>query len=279
MLHLKNTVPLITMIAMIISSCGNQNEQQKAEPKAAQKTMAEQALPNEHLLTTAEAVELIRNYLLFISEQGNAAELKQLPIGGAISAESMDRMTADNEEANGYMFYGFKDMEPATLFSRVPMLAACKFNYQPDDPSNYHASDLTNVYLINDTVKNPYTSLSPEAVTNYLTNYRKIIPAAASVYTYNKIKSNANDYTAFFNQVFGAQTIEYPYALFSADEFMNRLYDFTGGKSEFSGIRYFFGYDNNAATNKIRIVIFGVNKEGANIVADHKILERHWPPA
>ncbi|QQR96436.1 MAG: hypothetical protein IPJ93_07505 [Bacteroidota bacterium] len=187
-------------------------------------------------------------------------------------------MTEENPDANGYMFYGFSDAEPATLFKDVNMLAACKFNFNPDSMVSYETSNETNVYLINDTVKHPYQSLTSEAITNYLSQYTKVIPAAASVHHFAAIKGNMNQYTAFFNENFGDGTVQWPFALFSSDEFLTRLYAATGGENNFGGIRYYFGLDKAAKENRLRIVIFAVNKSGSNVVADNRILERHVVP-
>jgi|SRR6185436_88346 len=52
-------------------------------------------------------------------------------------------------------------------------------------------------------------------------------------------------------------------------------------------VRYYFGYDNNPAQEqKIRVILFSVDRFGKNIINDPAdpskdaiILERHWPPS
>ena len=51
------------------------------------------------------------------------------------------------------------------------------------------------------------------------------------------------------------------------------------GLNNFGGIRYYFGLDKDGEDSKLRIIIFAVDKSGANVVVDNKILERHWPPS
>ncbi len=266
-------------LTLLVTSCSNPDEKKETAGTAAKKMSAVPALPNEHLMTVGEAVSLIKNYLDTINNSTIASELKSLPIGGAISAEALSRMTEEDPEANGYMFYGFSDNEPATLFKDVKMLAACKFNYDVDQPANYATTDSADIYLINDTLKHAYDLLTPEAITNYLSQYRKIIPTAASVYKFGKIKVNMSAYTSFFNENFGDGTVKWPYALFSSEDFLTRLYEATNGENNFGGIRYYFGLDKDGEDSKLRIIIFAVDKSGANVVVDKKILERHWPPS
>ena len=267
-------------LSLLVTSCSSPPEEKKEPTNVAAKIAPAVApLQNNHLLSVNDAVSLIKNYLDTINNSENAEALRKLPVGGSISAEALKRLTEENPDANGYMFYGFSDAEPATLFKDVNMLAACKFNFNPDSMVSYETSNETNVYLINDTVKHPYQSLTSEAITNYLSQYTKVIPAAASVHHFAAIKGNMNQYTAFFNENFGDGTVQWPFALFSSDEFLTRLYAATGGENNFGGIRYYFGLDKAAKENRLRIVIFAVNKSGSNVVADNRILERHWPPS
>jgi len=265
---------------LLVTSCSSPPEEKKEATTVAAKTAATVApLENDHLLSVNNAVLLIKNYLDTINNSENAEALRKLPVGGSISAEALKRMTEENPDANGYMFYGFNDAEPATLFKEAKMLAACKFNFNPDSMVSYETNDATNVYLINDTVKHTFNSLTSEAITNYLSQFNKVIPSAASVYHYSNIKGNMSQYTSFFNENFGDGTVQWPYALFSSDEFLTRLYEATEGESNFGGIRYYFGLDKEAKENKLRIIIFAVTKSGTNVVVDNKILERHWPPS
>jgi len=68
-------------------------------------------------------------------------------------------------------------------------------------------------------------------------------------------------------------SVDDPVGFFHSVQIINLL-----DQTKCRGLRIYWGYDSNAAENKIKLVAFGIADDGKNLPIDNKILQRSWPP-
>jgi hypothetical protein len=64
---------------------------------------------------------------------------------------------------------------------------------------------------------------------------------------------------------------------------LEQQYMYNGKLETVEGLRYFFGYDTRRNCNPIRLILFAVTRQGANLLTDYQhqnayIMEHAWPP-
>lgn len=233
----------------------------------------------DHKIPVSVAVGYILSYRNKIKANANYANLKKIAVGGSINYASLRRggFKANFNDIDGIMFYEFMDNGTLTTFDNTPMITITKYSYDTTQPPYYRSNDRQEIYLICDTVKSNYANVTEAGVEAELRDYINVTPQAVTTSEYGIIGTKANDFIMHFHNTFGTPTDSYPYALFNEQDFVSTLKQAAGGETEFRGFRYYFGYDETAIPNKIKIIIFAVKRNGQNVVEDNKILERHWP--
>ncbi len=233
----------------------------------------------DHRISVSQARKYIYDYRQKIRTHADFANLKKIAVGGTINYASLRHggFKSSFNDIDGIMFYEFIDNGTITTFDNTPMIAITKYSYDTTQIQYYRSNDRQEIYLICDTVKSNYMTVTEEGIENELRNYINITPQAVTTSNYGSIGTKANDFVTFFHDIFGTPNESYPYALFNEENFVSILKQAAGGEAEFSGLRYYFGYDSTATTNKIKIIIFAVKKNGQNVVENSKIFERHWP--
>ena len=267
---MKKILVLLILIVTIYS-CGNnpQNTSVSGHSVALMKSSG------PHDISIEDALTLISN---FINQYESIS--KNVAIGGAfdkgvLHSAGVQSTSADSNRLNGTIF--LECYNHSSVPNWLRLYARQVSNYDSSSAATYTPAN-SDYYFKADSMF-VYTSRNKDTATvrSFLKNQQFTVTGRYDSSRYDAIKQycdsfltkftvNSNSY-GFFN-------------LTTVNDLLNQQDSL--GNNVCVGMNYYFGYDETATGNKIRIILIGVDSVGKNILTidgqPAKILDHNWPP-
>jgi hypothetical protein len=260
-----NEVLAAIVITIVTISCSNQPHAATVEAFSAATTgscLPDSTSDRDQLITLDEATDLIYNFSAanssFATTKGICADLSRKELCNLATSSCIGPNC-------GLLIYFCYD-------------SIAKFAYKEvfDLDTNQSIIPITATSDLNLTESTTHLSmeqiLNKDSVKSAIRNVSQICNFTNPIVSYTEV----NAMNAVFLQEINTKM---PVGFFNFHE-LNQVLEQMDSDSSKSciGIRLYFGYDSTA-DNKVRVVAFGIRKDGYNCTdTSAKILERSWPP-
>lgn len=279
---MKKKVLLAMAISILIfQGCGqkkDKDEQQESKRPSDTKVQKDGNIPIE------KAAELTYGY---VTHPQLTKVFKGQPIGGTFPKSFFEVKSPDGGVLLWFCYKGGKkpefflaleqitEYDTAAHFPKQPSAAILKkpkglFNYNAAAPAD--KLDVIKFFQGHKVVQNDYEDISNSDVQKYVASFDSLmnVNLASNGRKYSKYSFCFFDKKRDFN--------EKTKTFFDVPDYE----DFLKQTPDDGFVRYYFGFDDNDKPNRIRVVLFSANSNGANITtvsgADAIILQKSFPP-